>query len=63
MYYPKECYSTNETVTRNRMKEYDIRVKNWYNKALSLYPNYHHLGLKDRLAIRDKINNIMGYRI
>ena len=62
-YYPKECFTANEAVTRVRMKEYERKVDKWYEMATSLYPNYFEMDLKERLRARRVINETIGYSL
>lgn len=60
--YPKWVYSPREDVTRNNMREYDRTKKIFYDKCLELEPNYYKLTLRERQTIRDKAEEILGYR-
>ena len=63
MRYPKEVFSVREDLTRNTMREYEIKVSVFYWKCLEINPNYYNLGLKDRIAVRKKAEEILGFRI
>ena len=63
MYYPKWCFVANENITRNNMKKYDEMTEKWHKKALELYPNYFKMNFKERLKIKDEINEAVGYSI
>lgn len=63
MIYPKECFSINEIVTENAKREYEMKRKLWYDKAEELYPNYWNLNLRERIKIRDEINNAVGFSL
>lgn len=62
-YYPKECFGINETITRQRKKEYEQRVDKWYEVAESIFPNYFKMDFKERLKARAVVNNTVGYSI
>lgn len=63
MYYPKSVYCANETITRNNMKEYNVKRKIWYDTAEKLYPNYYQMGLKERLKAIAHINETCGFNL
>lgn len=63
MRYPKECFCINENVTRNAMREYEMKRKLWYDKAEELYPNYFEMDVRDRLKAREVVNDEIGFRI
>lgn len=60
-HYPKRCYSINETVTRNAMREYDEKKRIWYQELERICPNYYQLNLKERIPIRAKVSEIVGF--
>lgn len=60
--YPSWVYSIREDVTRNNMKEYDRTTKIFRDKCLELNPDYYKLSLRERMAVRDKAEEILGYR-
>lgn len=62
-YYPKECFSINEIVTRNAKREYDRKKKLWYKKAEELCPNYWNMNIKERAKLRDAISEKVGFYI
>lgn len=47
------------------MKVYntDAKVKAWYKVAEALYPTYHRMTLKQRLAAIKAVNKAIGYAI
>ena len=55
MIYPKEVFNIREDVTRARMKEYDKKQEAIAKRCLEIDENYYHLGLKERRAIRLKV--------
>lgn len=61
--YPKECFSINESNTKNAKAEYERKYDAWYKKAEEMYPNYHDLDLRERLKVRDIINKVVGYSV
>lgn len=62
MRYPAWVYSPREDVTRNNMREYDRTTEIFRQKCLEINPNYYGLTLKERMAVRDKAEEILGYR-
>lgn len=63
MFYPRECFSINETQTRMAMLEYERKYNNWYKNALELYPNYYNMDLREKLKIDEEIDKVVGYSI
>ena len=63
MYYPKSCFSANETATQAARREYDVKVKHWYKIALSVYPDYFKMNFRDRIKAREAINKQAGFSI
>ena len=63
MRYPKTTFSINMTTTQHAKDEYEKKYKNWYQKAEELYPNYWNLSLRERMKVRDTINEAVGYSI
>lgn len=63
MIYPKECFSINEIATENAKREYEMKHKLWYDKAEELCPNYRSLNFRERIKIRDEINNAVGFSL
>ncbi len=61
--YPRRVFSINEDVTRRNMEFYDHQVDRWYAIAVQLYPNYFKLGLRDRLSLKQKIDEAAGYSL
>lgn len=62
-HYPRSCYSINENVTRNAMREYDEKKRIWYQELERLCPNYYQLNLKERIPIRAKVDKIVGFHL
>ncbi len=62
MSYPKWVYSPREDVTRENMHKYDETKEIFYKKCEEINPDYWHLGLRERMEIRDKAEEILGYR-
>lgn len=63
VYYPKELFSINETLTRHNLEEYDRKRENWYKAAEELFPTYFKMGLRERLEKQEIINSYIGYSI
>ena len=61
-YYPKWVYSPREDVTRENMRQYDRTKELFYKKCEELNPDYYKLGLRERMAVRDEAEKILGYR-
>ena len=62
-HYPRNCYSYNEIATRNAMREYDEKKRIWYQELERLCPNYYQLNLKERIPIRAKVDEIVGFHL
>lgn len=63
MYYPKECFSIREDITRENMRKYEERKNKWYDAAEELYPDYFKMNLRERMKVTKEINNYVGYSI
>ena len=63
MRYPRDVYNIREATTRNNMKEYDRKKEIFYKKCEEIDPDYWKRSLRERMAIRDKAEEILGYRI
>ena len=61
--YPKELFCIDKDITRKNLEWYDRRVSEWYATAERLYPNYFQLGLRERMALKPKIDKAAGYSI
>ncbi len=61
-WYPKWVYNVREDVTRNNMKEYDRTTEIFRQKCLEINPDYYKLPLRERMAVRDEAEKILGYR-
>lgn len=61
--YPRSCFSINENVTRNSMREYDEKKRIWYEELERICPNYYQLGLKERQPIRAEVDKIVGFHL
>lgn len=61
--YPKECFSINETATRNAKAEYDKKKKLWYKEAERLFPNYWDIEIRERIELRDIVSESIGFYI
>lgn len=61
--YPKECFSINETATRNAKSEYDKKKKLWYKEAERLFPNYWDIEIRERIELRDIVSESVGFYI
>ena len=53
-WYPKSVYSFREDITRENMRKYNERQAKIYKRCLELAPDFHKLGLRQQVAIRDK---------
>lgn len=62
-HYPKECFGINETLTKRNMEQYEQKVDKWYEVAERMFPNYFKMNLRERLKVKDLINNTVGYSI
>ena len=62
-HYPRSCFSINENVTRNSMREYDEKKRIWYEELERICPNYYQLGLKERQPIRAEVDKIVGFHL
>ena len=63
LYYPKELFSINETVTAENIRQYDRARDEWYRAAEKLFPDYHKMNLREKMEKREEINNYVGYSI
>ena len=63
MRYPSYVYSPREDVTRNAMREFDIKKKKFYEKCLEINPNYYKLGIRERLDVRGKAETELGFTV
>lgn len=61
--YPKECFSINETATRNAKAEYDKKKELWYKEAERLFPNYWDIEIRERIELRDIVSESIGFYI
>ena len=61
MRYPKYIYSTNETITRRNMEEYDRRQTAIYEKCLEIAPDYHKRNLREQIGFNEQAAAILGY--
>lgn len=61
--YPKECFSINETNTKNAKAAFERKYDAWYAMAEKMYPNYLSMSLRERIDIRNSIDNAIGYHI
>jgi len=62
MRYPAWMYSPREDVTKRNMEEYDRTTEIFQQKCLEINPAYYTLPLRERMAVRDKAEEILGYR-
>lgn len=62
-HYPRSCFSINENVTRNSMREYNEKKRIWYEELERICPNYYQLGLKKRQPIRAEVDKIVGFHL
>lgn len=53
-WYPKEVYSIREDVTRENMRQYDLRQERILNAVLRIAPDYYSLPWRERIAIRKR---------
>ena len=61
--YPKELFSIREDATRRNLADYDNKRKIWYDAAEKLYPDYFKRNLRERLAVRETINDYVGFSL
>lgn len=61
-YYPKWVYDVREDVTQNNMREYERTKEIFIQKCIEINPDFYKLGLRERMAVRDKAEEILGYR-
>lgn len=61
--YPSWVYSNREDITAANMKKYDRMKKKWYETAEKLFPDYHKMNLRERLAVQDQIDKAVGYSL
>lgn len=54
MRYPREVYSIREDVTRENMRQYDLKMKRLYARCEEIEPNYWKLGLREQMEIRKR---------
>ena len=62
-HYPKHIYSPNIQITRANMREYDMRQERIYRKCLELRPDYHKIGLREQMKVRQQAADILGYTL
>ena len=60
--YPSWVYSPRIDVTINNKREYDRTKEIFQQKCLEINPDYYKLGLRERMAVRDKAEEILGFR-
>ena len=60
--YPKWVYTPREDITRENMRSYDRTKKIFYEKCEEINPDYWKLGLRERMAVADEAEKILGYR-
>lgn len=60
--YPSWVYSIREDVTRANMKAYDHTTEIFRQKCLEIDPDYYSLSLRERMTVKDKVEEILGYR-
>ena len=61
--YPRSCFSINENVTRNSMREYNEKKRIWYEELERICPNYYQLALRERPPIRAEVDKIVGFHL
>jgi hypothetical protein len=54
MYYPKECFNIDMTVTKLAQKAYEDKQNRMYKWIEDNYPNYHNLNLREKYTIRQE---------
>lgn len=62
-FYPPELFSINENQTRRNIREYDRKYNLWHQTAERLYPNYHKMPIRERIAARATIDAAAGFSI
>ena len=61
-YYPSWVYCSRVDVTIENKKQYDKTKEIFDKKCEELAPNYWSLPLRERMKVRDKAEEILGYR-
>ena len=61
--YPKYVYSYREDVTRANMREYDRKKKEFEDKCLEINPDYFSLNFRQRMEVRRKAEEVLGFNI
>ena len=62
-WYPKSVYHMNEDITRRNMAEYDRKREAWWAKAEEMFPNYRKRPIRERMELRELVNEAVGYRL
>lgn len=63
MIYPKHIYSARIDITRRNMQEYDRKMDAIYDKCMEIEPDYYHLTMRERMAVREKAADLLGYTL
>ncbi len=61
--YPSWVFSIRTDITAENMKKYDRMKKKWYETAEKLFPDYHKMNLRERLAVKDQIDKAAGFSL
>lgn len=61
--YPRELFSINEAATRRNLEAYDRKYDDWYKKAEEMFPDFHRVSFRERLKMREKVDEVMGYSL
>lgn len=60
MYYPRECFSINEERTKANRSAYERWTDKVWSECCKVNPDYPHLGLRERKAIRTEVEKRIG---
>lgn len=60
--YPRWVYSPCENVTRENMRQYDRTREIFRKKCEEVCPDYYKLNLRERMKVKDQVEEMLGYR-
>lgn len=60
MWYPRECYSINETATREAKREYDRKQATFWDKVYATQ-GYKNMNARERVALWNQIKEEMKH--
>lgn len=63
MFYPKNCFSIREDVTRAARREYEKKAAVFTAECLRVDPGYYSRGLRERMEIRKKAEAVLGFSV